>query len=184
MSSLAEGAKKGGTSMSLFGGIAIVLGFLAMLAPGLTGLSVAIFVGLTVLVGGVLRMIWAFQAESVGKGMLKFAVGALTLICGLVLVTDPLVASGFLTVILAIYFIVDGISELVAGFQQRPQPGSGWLIFGGILSFALGIMIWRQFPLSGAFAIGILLGIKLFSIGLIMITGGTALHKLGKRAGG
>jgi uncharacterized membrane protein HdeD (DUF308 family) len=65
--------------------------------------------------------------------------------------------------------------EISAGNQRRPLPGSGWLIFGGVLSILLGAMIWAQFPLSGAFAIGILLGIKLFMVGLIMVTGGSAL---------
>ena len=44
----------------------------------------------------------------------------------------------------------------------------------------LGVMIWSQFPLSGAWAMGILLGIKLFSIGLIMITGGSMIRKVAK----
>jgi uncharacterized membrane protein HdeD (DUF308 family) len=42
-------------------------------------------------------------------------------------------------------------------------------------------MIWGQFPLSGAWAIGILLGIKLFFVGLIMITGGSAVRSMAAR---
>lgn len=41
--------------------------------------------------------------------------------------------------------------------------------FGGVL----GLMLWAQFPLSGAWAMGTLLGIKLFFIGLIMVTSGS-----------
>jgi uncharacterized membrane protein HdeD (DUF308 family) len=90
------------------------------------------------------------------------------------LVTDPLLASGFLTIMLAAYLIIDGIAEIAAGNLARPLPGSGWLIFGGIVSILLGVMIWSQYPLSGAFAIGTLLGIKLFLVGIIMVTGGSA----------
>jgi len=50
------------------------------------------------------------------------------------------------------------------------------MLFGGIISILLGSMIWRQFPLSGAWAIGIMLGIKLFFVGLIMLTTGTAIR--------
>lgn len=183
MNTFAEDVKEGGTSMSVLGVITIILGFLAMLAPGLTGISIAIFVGIAVLIGGVVRMIWAFKAGSLGKGVLTFVIGALTLICGIVLVSDPVLASGFLTVMLAFYFFFDGIAEIAAGFQQRPAEGSGWLIFGGIMSLILGIMIWRQYPLSGAYAIGILLGIKLFMVGLIMVTGGSGMRSVGKQAG-
>ena len=177
MNELTRAAKRGGTALSIFGVILIILGMLSMLAPGLTGLSVAVFVGFLVLFGGAFRIVWAFRAGSLGRGMLTFVIGALTLIAGLMLITDPLLASGFLTVMLAAYLIVDGVAEIAAGNQRRPEPGSGWLIFGGVVSILLGIMIWRQYPLSGAFAIGILLGIKLFMVGLIMVTVGGALKQ-------
>ena len=82
---------------------------------------------------------------------------------------------------LAVYFILDGIGEISAGLQLRPADGWGWLLFGGIVSVWLGLMIWRQFPLSGLWAVGILLGIKLFFIGLIMVTAGSAVRSLAKK---
>jgi uncharacterized membrane protein HdeD (DUF308 family) len=51
-------------------------------------------------------------------------------------------------------------------------------LFGGVVSVLLGAMIWRQFPLSGAWAIGVVLGIKLLLIGAIMIAGGSAARSL------
>ncbi len=109
-----------------------------------------------------------------------FAIGGLTLLCGIALVGNPLFASGVLTIVLASYFFVDGIFEIAAAFRLRSEPGWGWMFFGGIVSILLGIMIWRQFPLSGAWAIGILLGIKLFFVGLIMVTTGSTVRSLAK----
>jgi uncharacterized membrane protein HdeD (DUF308 family) len=65
---LRDAAKAGGKKMTIFGVIAIILGMLAMLAPGLTGMWVIIMLGVIVLVGGIVRIIWAFQAGSLGKG--------------------------------------------------------------------------------------------------------------------
>ena len=180
MNELKEAAKAGGKNMTIFGVIAIILGIFAMMAPGLTGISVAILVGVIVLIGGIIRIIWAFQAGSLGKGLLMFAIGGLTLLCGIALVANPLFASGVLTIMLAVYFIVDGIFEIAAAMRLRPASGWGWMLFGGIISIWLGIMIWGQFPLSGAWAIGILLGIKLFFVGLIMVMGGSAVRSLAK----
>ncbi len=180
MNELADAAKTGSKNMTILGAIAIILGMLAMMAPGLTGLSVALVVGVLVVIGGIVRMIWAFQAGSLGRGVLMFAIGALTLLCGIALVAKPLFAAGFMTILLASYFVVDGIFEIIAGFQGRPAPGSGWMLFGGSVSVLLGIMIWRQFPLSGVYAIGILLGIKLFFVGLMMITGGSMVRSAAK----
>ena len=178
MNELKEASKAGSKSMTFFGVIAIILGILAMMMPGLTGVSVVYLLGLIVLVAGIVRMIWAFQAGGLGKGLLKFAIALLTLLAGFVLLAHPLIASGVLTIMLAVYFILDGIGEISAGLQLRPGDGWGWLLFGGIVSVWLGIMIWGQFPLSGLWAVGILLGIKLFFIGLIMVTAGSAVRSI------
>jgi len=180
MNEFADAAKAGGNRMTLFGVIAIILGILAMMAPVLTGMWVIILVGVLVLIGGIVRIIWALQAGSLGKGLPMFAIGGLTLLCGIVLLAHPLFASGVLTIILALYFILDGISEIVASVRLRPGSGWGWMLFGGIVSFWLGIIIWRQFPLSGVWAIGILLGIKLVFVGLIMLKGGSAVRSTAK----
>ena len=180
MNDLADAARAGGKNMTVFGVIAIILGVLAMMMPGLIGVSVVYLLGVIVLIAGIMRMIWAFQAGGLGKGLLMFAIGLLTLLVGLALLAHPLFASGILTIMLALYFILDGISEIAAGFQRRPSDGWAWMLFGGIVSILLGMMIWRQFPLSGLWAIGILLGIKLFFVGLIMVMTGSAVRSLSR----
>jgi uncharacterized membrane protein HdeD (DUF308 family) len=180
MNQFTDVAKAGGKKMTVYGVIAIILGMLAMLAPGLTGMSVIIMLGVIVLVGGIVRIIWAFQAGSLGKGLLMFAIGGLTLLCGIALLANPLFGSAILTIMLAVYFIIDGVFEITAAMRLRPGSGWGWMLFGGIVSILLGMMIWRQFPLSGVWAIGILLGIKLFFVGLIMVMGGSAVRSMAK----
>lgn len=183
MSEMTDAVKADGNKMTLFGVLAIVLGILCLLAPGVTGISVLSVLGFIVLAAGVVRMIWAFAAGSLGRGLLMFAIGGLTLLCGVTLIAHPMFASGVFTIMLAVYFVADGIAELIAGIQSRPVPGAGWLMFAGIVSILLGIMIWRQFPLSGVLAIGILLGIKLFFVGLIMVTGGSVVRSAARSVG-
>ena len=177
---MSEAAYKPGKKMTILGVIAIILGILAMLAPGLTGFSVTMILGVIVLVAGIVRMIWAFQAGSFGKGVLMFAIGGLTLLCGILLLANPLFAAATLTIMLIIYFLADGIVEIIAGFGAGMGDGGGWYIFGGIVSVLLGIMLWRQYPLSGVWALGILIGIKLFFVGLMMVTGGSAVRSISK----
>ena len=179
MNELREAAMSGGKNMTSFGVVAIILGFLAMIAPGLTGVSLSIMLGILMLVGGIVRMMWAFGAGSFGKGLMAFALGGLTLLCGIAFLANPLYAANVLTTILAFYFMLDGVVELMAGFQRRPAAGSGWLIFGGITSVILGVMVWSSWP-AGAWVIGTLVGIKLFSVGLIMVTGGSAVKSLAR----
>ncbi|HEU5134779.1 MAG TPA: DUF308 domain-containing protein [Steroidobacteraceae bacterium] len=163
-----------GKRMTTFGIIAVILGLLCMIAPVITGLSIALLLGFLVVMGGVVRLVWAFQAGSVGEGILKFLLAGLTLVCGMLLVVNPLFAAGFLTILLSLYFIVDGVSEIAVGLSTRRT----WFTIAGVISILLGVLLWAQFPLSGAWALGILLGIKLLFIGLIMITGGSAARSM------
>ena len=179
---LAQAARQGGGSMTIFGVVTIVLGILAMMAPMLVGFSVAMLIGIILLAAGITRMFWAFKAETFGRGALKFAIGGLTLLSGLVLLARPLFALGTLTVVLALYFIVDGFFEVIGAFQLKPANGWGWVLFGGLISLALGVMIWRQFPLSGAWAIGILVGVKLIFAGIMMVTVGSVVRSAASAA--
>lgn len=161
----------GGKAMTALGILTMILGVLALLAPGFTGLSLAMVLGVLVLLGGIFRLIWAFRSGSFSKGILGIALGLLTIVAALILLGHPLLLSGTLTTLLAIYFILDGAAELVAGIRARPETGKMWLTLGGIISILLGLMLWLQYPYSGSWALGIIVGVKLIFIGLIMAAG-------------
>lgn len=161
--------------VKVMGVLTIIFGFLAMAMPWITGQSILLLIGMLVMAGGVTRMIWAFKAGSLGKGLLVFLIGGLTLLAGIVIVANPILSSGVLTIMLAAYFFVDGIAELTAAFGlPSGQDGKGWLMFDGLLTILLGIAISTGFPFAGVFAIGLLLGIKLLFVGVTMLTLGTA----------
>jgi uncharacterized membrane protein HdeD (DUF308 family) len=178
MSTISNQVSSGGRRMTVLGVITIILGLCAIAAPLMTGLSVVTLVGLIVIAAGVMRMIWAFGAGSFGRGLLAFAIGGLILLCGIALVTDPLIASGFLTLIIAFCLIADGVAEILGALRLGSGSGRGWMLVGGIVSIVLGVMIWRQYPLSGGWAIGILLGVRLLFAGIAMMTGGSAARKI------
>ena len=181
---IAQAAKQGGGSMAIFGVVTIILGLLAMFAPMFAGASVAIMVAIILVAAGIARMVWAFRADSFGQGLLKFEIGGITLLAGILMLARPLFALGALTIFLAAYFVVDGIFEIIAAFQVKPVEGWGWLLSGGVVSLLLGIMIWRQFPVSGTWAIGILVGVKLLFAGMEMVSVGSTVREVGRAAEG
>ncbi len=176
MNDFTEAAGKGGKRMSRLGIATMVLGFLAILAPILVGFSLLWMLGLLGVGAGLVRMFWAFQTGSLGKGVLVFAIGGLTLLCGIALLSNPLLASGVLTIVLAIYFVVDGAAEIGTAFAIPRGSRRRWMLFGGVVSIVLGVLIWQQYPLAGVWAIGILLGIKLLFGGMIMVAAGSTVR--------
>ena len=75
---------------------------------------------------------------------------------------------------LAVYFLIDGISLCSLGFKLRPAPGSGWKLFNGIVAIVLGLLIWGQWPLSDVWAVGTLVGISMLLGGWSAVAIGTA----------
>lgn len=110
-----------------------------------------------------------FPAGSWGMGVMAFLGGAFAVICGILVLFDPLRGLAALTLVLAIYFVIDGIQRIVLAFRLRPVDGWGWVLFGGLLSILLGVLIWSRWPLSGVWAVGTLVGIHILFGGWTMI---------------
>ena len=168
-----DGTKKNASFVVMSGVVLVIMGTLALLSPLVAGLSITIFVGVLLTIGGIVRCILAFDASAFGRGILTFVGGILMTIAGLYMMSQPVAGLASITLILVVYLVVAGLLEVVAAFQIRPAKGWGWELFNGIVTLLLGLMLWRQFPLSGAWAVGILFGIK-------MIFNGCALVSIGR----
>jgi uncharacterized membrane protein HdeD (DUF308 family) len=154
-----------------------VLGFLAIASPMVTGVAVAIFAGAFILVTGIIELIGVFKAPGLRAGLLGFLGGVLRIVCGALVLAHPLFGLAFLTLLLAAYFLVEGITRIAFAFKLRPDAGWGWVLFGGIVTLLLAILIWRQWPVSGAWAIGTLVGIHILFNGWARIAIGIAVRR-------
>lgn len=167
--------RKDSKSAKWAGWILLIAGFLALVSPFAAGVSITIVIGALLLVGGAAQIFVVFRAGSFGAGLLMAILGILTIVAGGYMLSQPLSALATLTLFLAGYFIALGIVETIAAFGAKPASGWGWILFDGIISLILGVMIWRQFPVSGIWAVGTLVGIRMIISGWTMITiGGLA----------
>jgi uncharacterized membrane protein HdeD (DUF308 family) len=173
-SGLLGGIKDNAKLAITVGILLIIVGLLAIAAPMAAGLSITIAVGTLLIIGGIGECFLAFQAGAFGKGLQIFIVGALMAVAGFYLVSQPVSGLVKITLFLSAYFIVSGIFEVIAAVQIRPSSGWGLMLFNGIVTLLLGIMLWRQYPLSGAWAVGVLFGIKMVFSGWTLIFIGNA----------
>jgi len=173
----AQEIKKNTRLVMIIGGVLLLVGLLAMGSPLVAGLSLALMVGIILLFAGIGQLLFAIKT---GNSLLNILIGILTLIIGIYMVFNPGSALGSLTIFLAIYLLVSGIFEIIMALQIRPVNGWFWALFSGIISTLLGAMIWNQFPLSGAWAIGILIGIRLFFSGWTLLMFGITARAIQK----
>jgi uncharacterized membrane protein HdeD (DUF308 family) len=161
-------------SVKIWGWVVLIAGVFALISPLVAGAFFTVMVGAMMLIAGITRVIDAFQGGGFWSGLF----GAVYCIVGLKIMLTPLTGLLALTMILVIYFLVVGITEIIAAFKIRPVDGWGYLLFSGIVSVLLSLMIWNQWPLSGAWAVGVLVGIQLMISGMTMITVGSALKNI------
>jgi uncharacterized membrane protein HdeD (DUF308 family) len=149
--------------------VLIVAGFFAVMAPFVAGLSVALMIGVLLLAGGLSQCFLAFRAGALRDGLVVFIVGALMAATGIFLMQQPVAGLAGLTILLLAYLVATGILEIIVALQLR--PADGWVpeAVSGAMSLILGLLLWRQFPLSGAWAIGVLFGIKMIFNGWALI---------------
>ena len=143
----------------------MLLGMLAMMAPFVTGVAITGLVAVLITAAGLAMTAYAFKAGSFGKGLLQLLFGGITVVCGIAMFLTPMLSMYTLTGVLMAYFVVDGVFAIVSGVRGRPTPGWGWVIVSGIASVVLAVLLWRQWPASGNFAIGLLVGIRLIFTG-------------------
>jgi uncharacterized membrane protein HdeD (DUF308 family) len=143
----------------------IVVGFFAILHPGVSGLGMTLFIGWLLIVSGFFHLIFAWKVHTAGRIIWEILVGIVYLWAGIYLIRHPLQGLVTLTLVLAFYLFIEGIFELILAFRLKPIPGWGWTLFDGIITIILGFMIWRTWPSSTVWAIGTLVGISMLFSG-------------------
>ncbi len=173
MNESSQAVKKVSGAVTMWGILTMILGVLAMGSPLVTGLALAVMVGIAMIIAGLAQTMHAFQAGSLGRGVLRLLFGGVTAFAGIAIIGQPGMALATLTLFLAIYFVVDGLTVIFASTAVPSGQGKVPMIFNGIITLLLGLMIWRGWPVSGAWAIGILLGIRLIFSGMTMLALGS-----------
>ena len=171
---LIDTIKKDAKAAKWAGIFLIIAGFISLVSPLAAGVSITVIIGVMLLLGGLAQLLVVFRAGSFGAGLLMALLAILTLVAGGYMISQPVAALATLTLFLAGYFIAMGIIEIIGAFGAKPAAGWGWLLFDGIVSFVLGVMIWSQFPISGVWALGTLVGIRLIMSGWTLIAIGGA----------
>jgi uncharacterized membrane protein HdeD (DUF308 family) len=146
-------------------GIGLVLLGVAAMARSVTAtlVSMLFFGWLLVLAAG----IETAQAVMVGQwaGFFYHLLAAILFgVTGLLLVMSPAISAEVLTVVMAMFFIIGGLFQLIGAFAVS-LPGWGWQAADGIVALVLGLLVLAKWPASGLLVIGLFIGIDLIFYG-------------------
>jgi uncharacterized membrane protein HdeD (DUF308 family) len=166
------------TSSIWFAILLIIFGLLAISLPAIASFGVARVISWLILFNGIAQLVYAFKSKGVGRTIWKLLVSILYIVVGVYLLANPLLGLAKLTLLLAIFFFVEGIADIFTFIWARKSAGSEWLLLHGIITLLLGVMIWRHWPFSSLWALGTLVGISMLVTGVTRLMMGVKARKL------
>jgi uncharacterized membrane protein HdeD (DUF308 family) len=145
--------------------VLVAAGVLAIIYPVLSSAAVIILLGWLLIISGVAQGISLLGARHVPHYWLQLISVILALLIGFLFLRDP--AQGLLTVtlLLIVFFMIEGISKIVFALTIRPFPNWGWVLTSGLIGILLSLVLWASLPVTALWLVGLLLGIQLISIG-------------------
>jgi uncharacterized membrane protein HdeD (DUF308 family) len=143
----------------------ILAGIAAIILPPVASLAVTIFVGWMLVFGGIIHFVYAWRTRHAGGVLWEVLIGVVYVAAGAYLLWNPIVGLAAVTLALALYLLFEGLLEFVLSYELRPAPGSGWLLFDGIITLILALLIWRIWPIGAPWILGLLVGISMLVSG-------------------
>jgi uncharacterized membrane protein HdeD (DUF308 family) len=147
----------------------LILGVLVIGAPVAATFAVQLLIGWILVISGIGQGIHAFMTKGWKGFVFELLSGVLYLFVGVLILADPLRGALALTVLLAVFLLVEGVIKIVTALRVRPLNGWSWLLGSGVVTLLLGVLIWAEWPASGIVVIGLLIGIHLLLTGWSLI---------------
>ena len=147
-------------------GIALItLGAIAGL--DVTGFTVAstTVIGATLLVGGVLQIFHAFMTREWRGFVFGLLLGVLSFVGGLLVINEPVRGAVVLTLVLVATVMAGGVVRIVLAWRHRDMRAWGLMLLSGIVSIAVGGLLYRSLPWSGLWVLGALIAVELLAQG-------------------
>ena len=121
----------------------VAVGILLLAWPSATLTIVAILVGVSLLVSGLLRLFDGFTAQGETGGMRAayIVIGLLAIVAGLFFLRHRDVTIFLLALLVGAYWVVHGVADLGVAATSGPMPGRGLRVVGGLFSLAAGIVV-------------------------------------------
>jgi uncharacterized membrane protein HdeD (DUF308 family) len=171
-------------SALLSGILAVILGILVLVWPGITIVVAAIFFGAYLLVTGFAQVIFAFSLHvTAGGRVLLFLSGAAALILAVLCFRSLQNSILLLAIWIGVGFIFRGVATAVSAISDPTLPGRGWEIFVGVISLAAGVVMLAS-PFESIATLTFVVGIWLIVIGVFEAVSAFGIRSASKNLAG
>jgi uncharacterized membrane protein HdeD (DUF308 family) len=160
-----------------FGIVLLALGIAAIVRSVTATVASMVVFGWLLIFGGIFQFVAAFMVGKWGGFFLHLLIAILFAIVGIMMVARPVISAETWTLVIAVFFLVGGLYQLIASFWTH-LAGWGWQALSGVVATVLGVLLLVGWPVSGLWAIGLFVGIDLVFFGWAWMMLAIGLHKM------
>jgi uncharacterized membrane protein HdeD (DUF308 family) len=149
--------------------VLVCLGLAAIVLPLIATVAVAIFIGWLLLISGVVGLIATFRMRRAPGVTWSLVSALLGIAAGFVLLRWPLSGALSLTLILTVFFFIEGVVSIFYALEHKRELSGRWggMLLSGVVDVLLAGIIFLGLPGTASWAIGLLVGVN-------MLFGGSA----------
>jgi uncharacterized membrane protein HdeD (DUF308 family) len=153
----------------LIQGVLMVLaGIVALVYPFVSTVALVVVLGWLLIFSGIVQGISLIGAQNVPNFWLQLVSVVLSIIVGVLFLRRPGEAVVTLTLLLIVFFMVEGFAKLLFSLTIRPLPNWGWVFASGIIGILLSIYLFANLTTTAVWLLGVLLGIQLIFEGVAL----------------
>ena len=157
--------------------LSLVVGFLALSSPILFSFLIVRLLGVFALVSGVISLMIAIFGKDVAPRWLNAVFALVRIVAGLALLYCIPSGLRVLTLVFAVFLIVEGLLGIFGAFKIRAQKGWIFLLLNGAVTLVLGLMVYAHWPTGSVWILGFFFGISLLCHGFALLRLGLSASK-------
>ena len=153
------------------------LGLAAIVLPLIATFAVEIIIGWLLLISGIVGLISTFRMRRTPGLWWSLLSAILGIAVGVMLLRWPLSGALSLTLVLTVFFVIEGVVSIFYAFEHKRELSGrwSWMLISGAVDLILASVIFLGLPGTAAWAIGLLVGIN-------MVFGGSAVMAMALHA--
>jgi uncharacterized membrane protein HdeD (DUF308 family) len=170
--------RRTGWSLPLVLGVLMILvGAYALVASEVTSMITVVYLGVMLLVVGVLEILAAVRVGRSGPFLTYLLAGILSLVVGALFLDKPLASLASLTLLVAGFLFAAGLFRgITAVLDRYPRWGIDFLY--GVVALALGVYIVASWPISSFWVLGTVVGVEIVVRGMTLVAASLALRSV------
>lgn len=147
----------------------VVLGLIAVVVPQVISVAIVLFLGWLILFGGIVQISRALMFRAMPGFWAWLFMGGLQAVVGFLFLAQPLAGVLTLTIMIAVFFALEGIAKIYLAFMLRPLPNWGWVLFSGVTALVFAVIVSISWAEASLWLLGLLFGINMIFLGASLI---------------